>query len=339
MSSEHTALSDVSIEQLLQVLFRIGKAIGSDEDLASLLHHISEQVCELVGADACSIMLLDAPRDRLLAKASYGLRVRDLNRVSFAVGEGVAGWVMKHREAALIGDVEQDERFVSRRETSTTIRSMASVPLEANGEPVGVLNATSGKVNDFTAIDLEMLRVIARTIALDIENRRLRRMSVTDPLTGTYNREFMQQRLPVELAAADQKNQPLSLAMIDVDHFKQVNDQYGHTVGDHVLVAVADRLRSAIRGDDFLIRYGGEEFMVLLPNADAARALEVGERMRLRLADSPIAVDGVDVEVRISVGVAQYHGAQEPADTLIRRADTALYSAKGRGRNRVEIAP
>jgi diguanylate cyclase (GGDEF)-like protein len=190
-----------------------------------------------------------------------------------------------------------------------------------------------------------MLGFLAKTMALDIENIRLHRLSVTDTLTGAYNREFLQRHLPVEIERSAKGTHPLSVAMVDIDHFKEVNDELGHDAGDLVLAEVVRRLRAAIRKDDVIIRYGGEEFLVVLPHADAGRAWEVGERMRLKFQSRAVdaETDG-HIEIRISVGVAQHKPADDertaetPAD-LIRRADTALYSAKGRGRNRVEVAP
>ena len=183
------------------------------------------------------------------------------------------------------------------------------------------------------------MRFISTTIALDIENVRLHRVAVTDPLTGAYNREFLIQRLPQEIEAAIERDRTLSIAMVDVDHFKSVNDLHGHGVGDVVLAEVARRLRGAIRGGDVLVRYGGEEFLAVLPKADAGRAWEVGERMRQRVCERAFDVgDGVSLLLRISVGIAQWRVGENMPD-LIERADIALYGAKERGRNRVEVAP
>jgi diguanylate cyclase (GGDEF)-like protein len=326
------------LRRLPKVLFEIGKAIGSGEDLRSLFTHISELVVELLGADACSVMLLDARKERLITKAAFGLPAERIAEITFKLGEGVAGWVVQNGRPALIDDVHLDSRFITLRDSTSSIASMACVPVTARDEHIGALTATSGNPEAFNEDDIELLNFVARTIALDVENVRLRKLSVTDPLTGCYNREFLNQRLPVEISEAIQRHRPLSVAMIDVDHFKSVNDRFGHDVGDRVLAEVAERLRSGVRADDLLVRYGGEEFMVVLPNADSEIAFEIAERMRLKLQEEAINVGEDNIEVRISAGVAQLRGPEERDIELIRRADTSLYIAKGHGRNRVEVA-
>ncbi len=327
------------LQKLPAALFEIGKLIGSELDPGILLARIAELICQLLEAKACSVMLLDADRKRLLAKAAYGLRTERMQSLSFRIGEGVAGWVVERGEPALLHRVGDDPRFVVLPGNQTPIASMICVPLIARGERVGVVTATSDLPEAFDTSDLELLRFIAMTIALDIENVRLHRVAVTDPLTGAYNREFLMQRLPQEIEAAIDRDRPLSVAMVDVDHFKSVNDHYGHGTGDLVLSEVARRLRGAIRGGDLLVRYGGEEFLAVLPKADAGRAWEVGERMRQRVCERAFDVgDGLALLLRVSVGVAQWR-AGEAMPALIDRADTALYGAKDRGRNRVEVAP
>ena len=327
------------LAKLPAVLFEIGKLVGSDLDPGILLSRIAELVCQMVNAKACSVMLLDADRKRLLAKAAYGLRTERMHTLSFNVGEGVAGWVMERGEPALINDVTLDPRYLALAANQTPIMSMLCVPLLARGERVGVVTATSEAAHAFHPDDLELVRFISTTIALDIENVRLHRVAVTDPLTGAYNREFLQQRLPAEIEAAIDRDSALSIALVDVDHFKAVNDQHGHGVGDAVLAEVARRLRGAIRGGDILVRYGGEEFLTVLPKADAGRAWEVGERMRQRVCERAFDVgDGLALLLRISVGIAQWRMGETMPD-LIERADIAMYGAKQRGRNRVEVAP
>jgi diguanylate cyclase (GGDEF)-like protein len=326
------------LRRLPQVLFEIGKAVGSDDNLASLLARISELVCQLSSAEACSIMLFDADRERLLGKAAYGLARRDVSLISFRIGDGVAGWVAERGEPALIDDVSTDTRYKVLADSENRIRSLACVPLQYREERIGVLTITSPRLGAFSQDDVELLGFIATTMAMDIDNARLRRLSVTDPLTEAYNREFLQQQLPPAVENADRRGDPLSVAMIDIDHFKAVNDEFGHGIGDRVLAEVAARLRAAIRAGDLLVRYGGEEFLVLLPGTGAAQAAEIAERMRGKMESDPIQTERAAVHVRISVGVAEHRRNSDSAAQLVRRADTALYAAKERGRNRVEVA-
>jgi diguanylate cyclase (GGDEF)-like protein len=331
-------------ERLPQTLFEIGKVVSSSDDLEAKLTRISELVCDLAAADTCSVMLFSSNDDLLVGKASHG--VNDVGNISFRIGEGVAGWVGKHGESVLLDDVTKDSRFVSlpggdRRRSDDkrpSIRAMACVPMLARDRAVGVLTATSATLGAFSEPDIEILNFVAKTIALDIENLRLRRACVTDQLTGAFNREFLNQRLSAEVDRANRRGDDLSLAMVDVDHFKPINDQYGHGVGDIVLAGVAEKLKRAIRTDDMLIRYGGEEFLVLLPSTNAVRAREVGERMRLSLQDEVFRTTQADINVRISVGIAQHLPGKDDPASLIRRADDALYAAKEGGRNRVEVA-
>lgn len=331
-------------KQLPKVLFEIGKTIGSGLEPEGILTRISELTCGLISADACSVMLLDASRQRLLVKAAFGLRTERVAQLSFAVGEGVAGWVLENGEPALIPDVRYDTRFVRRDGSRTPIISLLSVPLLSRGDRVGVITVTASRPAVFSGEDAEILAFIAATIALDLENVRLHRVAVTDALTGAYNREFLQQQLPIEIDGARSLKSGLSVAMVDVDHFKSINDRFGHSVGDIVLTEVARRLRSATRGGDLLIRFGGEEFLVVLPRADASSGLEVGERMRGRVEESPIVIvngdERLELSVNVSVGVAtlRTQDASESSTDLIKRADEALYAAKAGGRNRVEQA-
>jgi diguanylate cyclase (GGDEF)-like protein len=336
-------MTERRIDRLPEILFEIGKAIGSEMDLDRLFAHISELVCALLGADAFSILLLDPSGGGLMARAAHGLQPAQLAQVVFRVGEGVAGWVVAHGEPALIDDVSVDPRFVELPGVHERIVSLLCVPLMVRGgRCVGALSASASTPAAFEQRDVDILAFLGKTIALDLENIRLRRLAITDPLTGAYNREFLQSQLRFEIEQSLMRKQPLCVALIDIDHFKSINDAFGHGVGDQVLIDVAARLRGAIRTSDFLIRYGGEEFLVVLPNTPRERAWEVGERIRVMIKRNATLVDDTAVNVCVSVGIAQHritHRVAEDSDALIRRADRALYAAKRRGRDRVEVAP
>tara|TARA_R110002073_G_scaffold225022_8_gene385454 strand:- start:3675 stop:4691 length:1017 start_codon:yes stop_codon:yes gene_type:complete len=330
------------LSRLPQILFQIGKAIGSDELLSTTLVRISELVTELCGAAACSVMLANPEEKTLLGKAAFGLRRPDFTTVSFRYGEGIAGHVAVTGESVLIDDVNSDSRFASHSDSSH-IRSLACVPLLHRDVVVGVLTVTTPEVGFFTSTSLELLALVANTIALDIENIRLRRLAQTDSLTGAYNRQYLEHCLPDMVAEAHAGNQPLCVAMLDVDHFKRVNDEHGHDVGDMVLAEISRRLDEASRSHDVLVRYGGEEFLLLLPGANLATASGIADRMRVQLANNALELKTSDtgarlaLEVRISAGVAEL-GPNESPEQLFKRADQALYVAKANGRNRIEVA-
>jgi two-component system cell cycle response regulator len=164
-------------------------------------------------------------------------------------------------------------------------------------------------------------------------------LAVTDPLTGLHNRRYLLMHLQTLLESGSRRRGGVSLLLLDIDHFKLINDTHGHDAGDEVLRSFADRLRTATRGIDLCCRYGGEEFVIVMPDAGPTIAGAVAERIRQRIAAEPFLVgDSASLEVTISVGIAASEGATETARALLKRADEALYRAKHDGRNRVVLA-
>ena len=228
--------------------------------------------------------------------------------------------------------------------------SVALSPLIRRGELIGSLNQGSRDPRHFisgTATDL--LEHLAAVAALCIDNainqERLKLDGLTDPLTGVSNRRFFERRLAEEVERWARQAGPLVGMLVDVDFFKQVNDQYGHQVGDRVLRQIASILGQDLRGSDVLARYGGEEFVLLLPGASAAQGAAIAERLRANIAHSAFVIpEGIDLNVTISVGFAclepgvDSYGS-DPAVWLFQRVDAALYEAKQTGRNRVIQAP
>jgi diguanylate cyclase (GGDEF)-like protein len=165
----------------------------------------------------------------------------------------------------------------------------------------------------------------------------LRGRAETDPLTGVANRRRFYQALEIECLRFSRNHLPLSVLMIDLDYFKEVNDQYGHPVGDAALRIVAQLLLLSLRKTDLLARYGGEEFAVLLPETPIEGAIVIAERIRQTVCQQPFAADGCQLHVSVSIGVASHRSEHEATpEILLKKADLALYQAKGAGRNRVE---
>ncbi len=209
-------------------------------------------------------------------------------------------------------------------------------PMMAAGAPVGVM----GVSDDFDQLSDGHLRVLAATAALlgiAVRNaqlfREIRESSVHDSLTGCLTRAYTQELLDAEYRRAIRSGLPLSAVMFDLDHFKQVNDRLGHLAGDAVLAAVGRELREVLRGSDLKCRYGGEEFLLLLPDTPHAGATRVAESLRQAFVDLVVRWDGQQIPVSASFGVATIRAGEREPRTLVARADSALYRAKEDGRN------
>lgn len=236
------------------------------------------------------------------------------------------------------GDCVGEVSLIDRRPPSAFVLAATDARVLAVSEPVLLQLMQRSHL-----LSLNLMRVQADHFRRNLESlqssqrteRRYRDLAQTDALTGLYNRAWCNQVMSAQLAQCVQLDQPVSLAMLDVDHFKQVNDRHGHPAGDVVLKSVADLLRGRFRSTDALARYGGEEFMVLMPATNVHQAQEVLDQVRQGLQDLPIALDsGETLRCTISIGVAQHQPGQT-LNELISLADQMLYRAKQSGRNRV----
>lgn len=226
--------------------------------------------------------------------------------------------------------------------------SVALAPLVLRGQVIGTLNQGSMEAGHFTpdtATDLLEHLAAVTSMCLDnvVSHERLRWYGLTDPLTGIANRRFFERRLSEEIERWLRRQEPLTYMLVDIDHFKQVNDRYGHQVGDQVLQQVAELLGRDLRGVDLLARYGGEEFMLLLPNTTRVQATAIAQRLCGNVARHALAVaDGEALNTSVSIGVACLEATEErpaaPGIWLFQKADAALYQAKQSGRNRVVVA-
>ena len=177
----------------------------------------------------------------------------------------------------------------------------------------------------------------AQVKEIELLNTKLREQVIRDPLTNLFNRRYLDETILREMARVSRADLPLSVAALDIDRFKQVNDTHGHAAGDQVLQRMAEVLRAHVRASDLVCRSGGEEFVVLMPGATLPAALASAERWRAAFAAEPVVVrEGTAVSCTVSIGVALHHSRKETFDACLDRADAALYAAKRAGRNRVE---
>jgi diguanylate cyclase (GGDEF)-like protein len=221
------------------------------------------------------------------------------------------------------------------------------VPLIAQGETLGVLHvegrSESERLEAGVAVPKEQVALaVAEDLALALANLRLREtlrsQAIRDPLTGLFNRRYMEETLDREINRAKRTRSPIAVIMMDLDHFKTYNDTFGHNVGDEILSALGNLVRSQVRGEDIACRYGGEEFLLIIPGTSMEVALERAELMRLAVKEIHLHHAGLK-PITLSLGVAVYPGHGETGFGLIRAADAALYRAKRAGRDRVIAAP
>lgn len=297
-------------------------------------------------AAASSITLLD--RDRQFRVAQEGLGSRQTPR-----SESVCAIVVEQNSPLVIADLSENSRTCEFRRLldDLKLRFYAGVPLHSpEGLPLGSLCVLDHIPRRFSNSDLESLADFAAIVEdemflrrIDEANQdlvsqveRLRLRAFLDALTGVWNRGALFDLLARELERAQRTQEPLSVAMLDIDHFKDVNDTYGHQAGDEVLRELCERLQKSIRAYDAIGRYGGEEFVVVFPETQVAQAEAQGERLRRIVEASPFILGGGPRTLTVSVGVATSGG--ESMEELLSRADRALYRAKREGRNRVIVA-
>lgn len=322
--------------EVLKILLDVSRVISSNIPMQDVIKKMSSRLRALVQADECSIMIMDESRRELAFCESSGLSRWEVENIRFKLGEGVAGWVAKHKKPVLIEDCSQDPRFVNIEQQKRQIVSMICVPLLIKRNLIGAVSLTTRTEGHLlTADELELTVLMSAHISLALENNRLYEISVLDGLTNLYNRRYLEQRLGKEMAYSKRFKKPLTVMMVDIDFFKKLNDGFGHQAGDHALRIVSDTLTTALREYDIVARYGGEEFAVVLPSTPRHKGASIAERLRQSIAESNIVHKERKLPVTISVGVSSFPEDADTADDLVAKADRALYEAKRQGRNQV----
>jgi diguanylate cyclase (GGDEF)-like protein len=268
--------------------------------------------------------------------------------------DGVEAWqALQHDNAPQLALLDWMMPGMDGVEICRRVRKRAAEPytyillVTAKGQKQDILEGLEAGADDYLTKPFDpqelraRLRVGRRILELQEQliqaREELRAQATHDPLTGLWNRAAILETLQRELARAERQRTPVAIIMADVDHFKQINDAYGHLAGDAVLGEVSQRMRAAIRSYDAIGRYGGEEFLIVTSGCDVTIALKLAERVRSCVSREPINIAGGTFPATLSLGVAASSEAGD-ADQLVRAADAALYRAKNSGRNRVELA-
>ena len=342
---EHAAIKTLELEgqvRALNDLIEVAQASVSTIDLEELLAAILKSAMNFAEMPAGSVALYDASSGELHLRAHAGLSSAFVSRSSWLLTPGgLTDQLLRRDEILLVQDTAVVNFFNNPLAIEEGIRSLICIPLVTKGVIQGVLYLDDFTPRSFNAERMSLLSVLASFAAMAIDNARLhqetRQMAINDSLTGLFNRRYFDQVLPQEIKRSRRRKKTLSLLLIDADNFKKFNDTHGHLMGDRILTTIGAALTASLRSIDFAFRYGGEEFVVILPETGLKQALKVAERIRLRVMSESRRVlrSTVPDPVTISTGIACYPDDAENGELLVARADQLLYRAKGAGRNRI----
>jgi diguanylate cyclase (GGDEF)-like protein len=306
----------------------IRKIFASTSDIGAILRSILKSLKTLTGSGACSLLINDEPFFEMLKLRNSAM----IRKQVFKKGTGIAGYVMEKRIALNIEDAQADKRYDKTADSyrSVKTRALLCVPVIIHDRVVGVirlLNSDRKKV--FSDDDMNLLENGAHYAAIAIEQAYLYEKLKNDELTSLYNMNYIRQAIDQEIERSKRFNSVFSLIFMDMDNFKRVNDRYGHLVGSRVIVEIAQLLQQNVRKLDIVSRYGGDEFVMILPQTSREVSFLVAERLR-RLIEKNVFIKNESYSIRLtaSFGVASYPYNAKKKEELLRLADSAMYSGK-----------
>ena len=323
------------------------RSVASSLDSQKVYHSVLAKFSEILKSERSSLMVLNEESNELALEAALGAQPEPSTPVRIKLGEGIAGAVLASGSPLVVRDVDSDARVPGERAGRYKSKSFISFPITLGPRKVGVINLTDRKDGlPYEVEDLSLLELMSPHLALIIDRTEwhrkaeaFQRQSLTDPLTGLPNRRYLEDRLFEEVERSKRYDTPLAFMIIDVDHFKNYNDVYGHTNADRVLVKTAQILRNSIRAIDMSARFAGDEFCIVLPETEITSASRIAERLRAAINDTKYHSESGELmgKVTLSIGISSFSPTRQSPLSIIETADRALYQAKTRGRNCVAV--
>jgi diguanylate cyclase (GGDEF)-like protein len=333
----------IPIDDLL-VFHKLARSLTSSFDLDTILRTILEHMERFIEADLWSLLMLDEVRQDLFYAIAAGGEEAALRDLRVKVGEGVAGWVVEHGETLIVPETEDDPRLRQPgSEFSSKIRSVIALPLRGRKGTQGAIEIFNPRAEQLTDYTIAFLHILADHAAIAIENARdmarIQQLTITDDTTGLFNVRHLYDVLGKELERCGRLHLPVSLAFLDLDRFKQVNDMHGHLVGSELLSRAGQRLQELSRPQDMCFRYGGDEFVVVMPETGRADAQDLALNIHRELTTTRFHMNGkLELTVSASVGLATAPADGSTIHTIIGAADARMYEVKTEGRGQVRGA-
>ncbi len=328
------------------VFHELGKALTSSLQLDQVLRTIMEKIEEFLHPDTWSLLLVDEAKQELYFELAIGKGAEALKDVRIRLGQGIAGWAAQHAEAVIVPDVSKDTRFLAKvdEKTKTETHSIVAVPVCFRDHCLGVIELVNCVGTDsFNQRDLALLEALADFAAIALENarhvQRIHELTITDDCTSLYNARHLNFILETEIYRSQRYGYEFSLVFVDLDHFKKVNDTYGHLMGSKLLAEIGLVIKAHCRLIDFAFRYGGDEFVVLLPQTSKDSACVVARRLHKLIRETTwLKSENLNVRVTPSVGIASYPSDSRTKVELLHLADEAMYAVKNTTRDGVAAA-
>ncbi len=328
----------------LQVFHDVARALTSSLDLDSILGAIMQQMEQFFEPESWSLLIVDEDKHNLYYAVAAGKSLGDRDQ-RVALGEGIAGWVAQQGEPLIVSEPGNDARFTSHPGSSplSSVRSAICLPLRSREHTLGVIELLNYRVSTLTGETMAFLQVLSDYAAIAIQNvrafERIQELTITDDCTGLFNSRHLFSVMETELERSRRFALPFSLIFIDLDHFKRVNDVHGHLTGSRLLAEIAGTIKHSVRGIDSAFRYGGDEFIVLLPQTTKDAALEVTQRLLHGLRDTRYLLEeGLNLRMMASFGIACYPEDGSSVQEIIGAADEMMYLVKNASRGSIAVA-
>jgi diguanylate cyclase (GGDEF)-like protein len=334
--------------QALRTFHEVARAITSALELDTILRKILEQMAHYFRPESWSLLMLDEPRHQWYYALAAGHSEEELKGIRMDQDEGAAGMALRSGGPVMVEDITNDPRFANLPMPALPGKnkgpvSLLCIPVQARGKTLAVIQLVNSRPEGLNDFAMYFLHVLTDYTAIAIENagamEKIRELTITDDCTGLFNARHLQKMLDSEVDRSARTKMEFSLIFIDLDHFKSVNDTHGHLVGSQLLAEVGAVLKDGLRTIDSAYRYGGDEFVALLPHTNKQAATEVARRLFRNLRSHEFLTNlGLSKQVKASFGLATFPDDGADVKELIHSADEMMYLVKQTSRDSIAVA-